>query len=248
MPNYDLLKILFDTKIELEKTLNLTTHEIIKEALEYFKKNKKRIFETFIENKENKQRVYFSAGASGAGKTEFVKSLNDREKLNIIDTDEIRKLFPYYSGANAELFQKASIKTVEYLIDNCFKHNYSYILDTNLASFDVADKNIQRALKRDYEIEIYFIYRNYGDCKKLTQIREQNEHCKVPDLVFDTKAKGSLETFKQIIKKYSSNPNIYPIIIDLDSDEVLTKDEHTKQENKLEFYTQELEIYLSKDM
>jgi hypothetical protein len=154
MPNDDLLKILFDTKIELEKTLNLSHKEIQEEALLYFKKNKKRIFETFIENKSAKNHLYLSAGASGAGKSEFVKSLNDRKKINVIDTDEIRKLFPYYSGENADLFQRASIKTVEYLIDNSFKHNYSYILDTNLANFSVANKNIERALKREYFIYI----------------------------------------------------------------------------------------------
>ncbi|MDQ7083489.1 MAG: zeta toxin family protein [Sulfurovum sp.] len=120
MPNDDLLKILFDTKIELEKTLNLSHEEIKEEALLYFKKNKKRIFETFIENKKDKKQLCLSAGASGAGKSEFVKILNAQRQLNIIDTDEIRKLFPYYSGENADLFQQASIKTVEYLIDNCF--------------------------------------------------------------------------------------------------------------------------------
>ncbi len=57
MPNDDLLKVLFDTKIELEKTLNLTPNEIQKEALEYFKTNKKRIFETFILNRDDKQNL-----------------------------------------------------------------------------------------------------------------------------------------------------------------------------------------------
>ncbi len=246
MPNEDLLKVLFDTKIELEKTLNLTQEEISNEALAYFKKNKKRVFETFIENRSDKQRLCLSAGASGAGKSEFVKSLNEKEKLNIIDTDEIRKLFPYYSGANADLFQRASIKTVEYLIDNCFKHNYSFILDTNLASFVVASKNIERALKREYEIDIYFIYRNYDDCKKLTQIREKNEHRKVPDSIFDKKALGSLDTFKQILKEYAHYPNIHPTIIDLDSSEILSKEKSHKQYEKLEYYTQELELYLEK--
>jgi len=245
MPNEDLLKVLFGTKLELEKTLNLTKDEIQKEALEYFKKNKKRIFETFIENKKDTKRVRFSAGASGAGKSEFVKTLNEHTKLNVIDTDEIRKLFPYYSGANAELFQRASIKTVEYLLDNCFKYNYAFILDTNLASFEVADKNIQRALERDYQIEIFFIYRNYEDCKRLTIIREKNENRKVPDSVFNQKAIGSLDTFKKLVDKYGFMPNMYLLIIDLEKNEILTNDNQPELINRLELYSQELKIYLN---
>jgi len=244
MPSDELLKVLFDTKIELEKTLNLTPNEIQKEALEYFKTNKKRIFETFISNKDDTKKLYLSAGASGAGKSEFVKSLNRRYNLNVIDTDEIRKLFPYYSGTNANLFQKASIKTVEYLLDNSFKYNYSFILDTNLANFSVADKNIKRALKRDYTIEIYFIYRNYNDCKKLTQIREENEARVVPQKIFNQKAKGSLDTIKQISKEYNDEPNLSFTIIDLDRDDMISSSEIESVQSRLEFYERELELYL----
>jgi len=245
MPNDDLLKVLFDTKIELEKTLNLTQEEIQKEALEYFKTNKKRLFETFISNRDDKNRLYLTAGASGAGKSEFVKSLNRRFGFNIIDTDEIRKLFPYYSGANANLFQKASIKTVEYLLDNSFKYNYSFILDTNLANFNVADKNIQRALKRDYKIEIYFIYRNYNDCKKLTQIREDNEARVVPQSVFNQKAQGSLDTIKQILDKYIDEPNVSLVIIDLDRDEMINKSDINIIKDRLKLYQIELDLYMN---
>jgi len=214
LPNEDLLKILFGTKIELKKTLNLTQDEIQKEALEYFKKNKHRIFETFIENKIDTKRICFTAGAS---------------------------------GANADLFQNASIKTVEYLLDNYFKHNYSFILDTNLASFEGANKNIQRALRGEYQIEIFFIYRNYDDRKQLTNIRETNENQKVPDSVFNQKAIGSLETFKKLVEEYSPFSNLYLIVVDLDRDEVLSSDTPTQLHERLAFYSQELEKYLDKN-
>ncbi len=245
MPDYDLFEALLNTKKELEKTINLTTDEIKKEALEYFKKNKKQIFDIFIQNKTDQRQIWLTAGASGAGKTEFIKSLNHSENMNIVDTDEIRKLFPYYSGANADLFQKASIKAVEYLLDNCFKHNYSFVLDTNLASYDVANKNIQRAIKRGYTIEIYFVYSDYKRCKNLTKIREKNEKRQVPDDVFDAKAAGSLETFGKIIDRYGENPDIQATIIDLESDEVLTNNSPNKQQKKLDFYAKELGKYLN---
>ena len=243
MPNDDLLKVLFDTKIELEKTINLSHNEIQEEALAYFKKNKKRIFETFIENKEDKNRLYLSAGASGAGKSEFIKSLNKIENLNIIDTDEIRKLFPYYSGENADLFQRASIKTVEYIIDNSFKHNYSFILDTNLANLSVATKNIERALRREYSVEVFFIYRNYEDCKELTKIREKNEARKVPDEVFNKKAIGSLQTFYDLTLKYKNNSNVTLSIIDLDKNKIIN--DKSLIIDRLNIYKDSLDKYLS---
>jgi predicted kinase len=247
MPNYDLLKILFDTKVELKKILNLTNSQIIDKSLEYFKKYKKRIIDTFIINKQNKQKLYLSCGASGAGKTEFLHSLTQFEDFNIIDTEEIRKLFPHYSGANAQLFQKASIKAVETLIDTCFKYNYTFVLDTNLASFEVANKNIQRALKRDYIIEIFFIYRDYNGCKKLTTIREQNENRNVPDEVFNQKAIGSLDTFGKLIKEYGQHNTIDLTIIDLEDDKIINKKDINLMQEKLKSYKIKLEHYLSSE-
>jgi predicted ABC-type ATPase len=241
MPNDILLNILFTTKQELEKTLNLTDEEIQKQAIEYFKRNKKRIINTFIINQTDKQKLYLTAGSSGAGKSEFVTSLNNKNNLNIIDTYEIRKLFPYYSGQNADLFQKASIKTVEVLIDYSFKNSLSFILDTNLA-------NINRALKRDYQIEIFYIFREYQNCKDMTKIREKKEGRVVGDEVFNKKAIGSLETFKQLLKEYKNNDSINFTIIDLEDDIIISKKDNLKIDTKLNHYTKKLDKYLNKEI
>jgi len=241
MPDNFLLDILSQAKVEVEKTLNLTDDEIQKEALSYFKLNKKRILRAFIDNDEHKKRLVCTAGASGAGKSEFVKSLNNTLKLNTIDTDEIRKIFPYYSGANASLFQRASIKVVEYLLDYLFKHNLAFVLDTNLASFEVASKNIQRAIKREYMIDIYFIYRNYKDCKHLTITREKAEGRVVSDEVFVNKAKGSLNSFLEVVEQYHQNQNITLSIIDLDKSKIYT--DNLKE--VLVQYSQNLTKYLT---
>lgn len=238
MPDELLINILYGAKLEVEKTLNLTDEEIEKEAMIYFKENKKRVLQAFLHNSEAKKRAIFSAGASGAGKSEFVKSLNSNLGLNIVDTDEIRKIFPYYSGKNASLFQRASIKSVEYLLDNIFKKELSFILDTNLASFQVAQKNIDRALKRGYEIELYFVYRDYEKCKELTIIREETEGRKVSNEIFNKKAIGSLESFRELVTNYRDDISLS--IIDLQDSKIYREDLHTV----LDSYEVNLKKYL----
>ncbi len=246
MLNDILLNILFNTKQELEKTLNLTDEEIEKEALAYFKRNKKRLISTFLDNKLDTKRVYLSIGASGAGKSEFITSLNKEESLNIIDTDEIIKLFPYYSGQNTDLFQKVSIKTVEYLIDNSFKKNLSFILNTDIVNFNVANKNIIRALNRDYKVEIFYIFREYQNCKDMIKKREEKDGKTVNNVVFDENAIGSLDTFTQLFQEYRDNKNINLTIIDLENDTIFLKREPLKMETILKSYRTQLDDYLKK--
>jgi len=161
MSNDILLNILFNTKQELEKTLNLTDEEIQKQAIEYFKKN------------------------------------------------------------------------------------LSFILDTNLANFDVANKNILRALKRGYQIEIFYIFREYQSCKNMTKIREKKEGRVVGDEVFNKKAIGSLETFKQLLNEYKNNDNINLTIIDLEDNIIVSKNDTLQIDTKLNNYRKKLNNYLN---
>ena len=70
-------------------------------------------------------------GPESTGKTELAQSLKNRENIDVIEADEIRKICPHYSGKNSSLFQKASSKAVSILVDTAFKKEYSFILDGN---------------------------------------------------------------------------------------------------------------------
>ena len=244
MPTDKLLEILLQTNVLLKKTENLTDEDIIDEALNYFKENKKEILKFFLKNDTAKQHLILTAGASGVGKSEFVKNLNQEYGYNVIDIDEIRKIFPFYAGENASLFQKPAIKAVEYLIDNFFKNNYSFVIDSNLASFSVAAKNIERALKRDYKIDFYFLYRDYYKCKRYTQIREEKEGRKVDDNVFINKAKNSLLTFKEIILNYFDTENVSIFINDIDEHKVYYNKDEMLQ--KIQDYEKEFQNFSNK--
>jgi len=242
MPTEELLKILLQTNQLLQKTSNLSDEDIIKEAINYFKENKKEILKFFLKNEQSKNHLILTAGASGVGKSEFVKNLNKKYNYNVVDIDEIRKIFPFYSGQNASLFQKPSIKVVEYLVDYFFKHNLSFIIDSNLASFKVAQKNIERALKRNYKIDIYFLYRDYHKCKEYTKIREEKEGRRVNDEVFNKKAENSLLVIKEIINTYYDNDNVSIYINEIDKQQFFL--EKTQMLKKIDEYFENLKNFL----
>lgn len=82
----------------------------------------------YADNKSGRVAV-FMAGAPGAGKTEFsiclIRDVFGQNTTLIvrIDPDEIRLQLPMYIEGEAELFNRATIKDVEILVDHCFDKN-----------------------------------------------------------------------------------------------------------------------------
>ncbi len=111
--------------------------KISNDAYEWVKKNKKTLIDSiagkYKDDKSGRVSV-FMAGAPVAGKTEFSKCLitgnfgSDTTLIVRIDPDEIRLKIPEYIEGRAELFNRASIKGVETILDHCFerKNNKSF--------------------------------------------------------------------------------------------------------------------------
>ena len=67
------------------------------------------------------------------------------------------------------------------------------------------DENISRATKKDYDIEIFFVYRPLKIAKEYTEIREEKEGRNMPENIFYEKFINSINTVNEIAKKY---PNV----------------------------------------
>lgn len=166
-----------------------TDDEIIKESIQYFNENKQDFLKTYtkgIEPSEYKGAI-FTAGMSGVGKTELAIFLKEQNpNLLQIDTDEIREFFrPVgYDGQNSTLYQKASSRGFSELFTYALKNNLSLILDSNFANIAVAIKNIERLLKREYMINIMYLYNHPELCFEYATRRELVTHRKVPKEVF----------------------------------------------------------------
>lgn len=203
---------------KINQTLNINSDEISIQATKYIQDNKHKIINFFLEKKNNNKKAFFMAGAPGAGKSETALALQKEYAIDIIDTDEIRRICPRYTGANSDLFQKASSKGVDMLVNESFKMGYSFILDGNFANQKIQEINIQRALKRDYDLKIFYIYRPLLIAQKYTKIREEKEGRRVPLQVFYSKFLQSIQTTQHIVSKYDIELNFY----DLNKKTILT--------------------------
>ena len=184
-------------------------NEIEEKALEYLKENKKEFLNNYLDGfkTQNIKTAIFTAGASGAGKTEYAISRKEKEPFLLhMDIDEVRNFFSSvgYNGTNSSDYQIPSSKGVNWIFDRATKKGYSFILDSNFAESSIAQSNIQRLLDKEYIIEINYIFRNIEKSFEFAKKRESITKRKVPLEVVKSSFKNSFDTtlfIKSIFKE-----------------------------------------------
>lgn len=187
-------------------------------AINYLKENKKEFFDQYIEESilkiDQHKTAIFTAGASGAGKTEYAIDRKSKEPFLLhIDIDSVRDFFISvgYDGTNSSDYQKPSSKGVNWLFDRATKRGYSLIMDSNLAEANIAQSNIQRLLNKEYLIEINYIFRELKESYKFAKEREAKTKRKVPMSVVKSTFNNSFNT-TLFIKKFFSTSIILNLI------------------------------------
>ncbi len=189
----------------------MNREEIETKALAYLKENKAKLFELYLDryNPLEEQIAYFTAGPSGAGKTEYAQQLLETENNLIhLDIDKIREFFSEvgYDGNNSDLYQKPAGRGVQYLFDEMVKNRLlSFVLDSNLSNAQIAKENMEKLLKKGYRIEIYYIYNDLEKCYLYTKQREAVTKRVVPEDVFFKSVIMSRKTTYEIKKLYGEN-------------------------------------------
>jgi len=168
-------------------------------ALEYLKINKQEFLKCYLADLEVQEikTAIFTAGASGAGKTEYAISRKEKETFLLhLDIDEVREFFTPigYNGTNSSDYQKPASKGVNWLFDRASKKGYSLILDSNFAEATIAQSNIQRLLDKEYVIEINYIFRDLNKSYEFAKKRESITKRKVPLEVVQSSFKNSFDT------------------------------------------------------
>jgi predicted ABC-type ATPase len=107
----------------------------------------------------------FMAGSPGAGKTESSKNLIQKFSKNgndilRIDPDELRSRISGYDGGNSYLFHGAVSILVSCIHDLALKNKQSFVFDGTLSKIDIARENIQRSLKRNRFVQIFYVYQD----------------------------------------------------------------------------------------
>lgn len=188
----------------------MTQEQIEQKAIAYLKTHKQDLFSRFLQpiNPLEEKTAFFTAGPSGAGKTEFAQSLLEVERnLLHLDIDAVRDFFmPIgYDGNNSDFYQKPAGRGVQMLFDEGVKkRGLSLIIDSNLSNAKIARQNITSLLDRGYRIEIFYIYDNLEMCFMYTKKREAITKRRVPEEVFLNSVIRSHETTFEIKNEFGA--------------------------------------------
>lgn len=157
---------------------------IREEALRHIKENRTRLSRELTDPEvyppESDPVSVFMAGSPGAGKTEASIELlagldGDAPPVLRVDPDELRESIPGYRGGNAWLFQEAVSLLVERVVDRAFKQRQSFLLDGTLASYGVAEKNIDRSIHKGRPVKIIYVYQEPALAWDFVMAREAEE-------------------------------------------------------------------------
>lgn len=163
-----------------------------KQALQWVKDNKTQLFNEVIfegnfqpEMDEYPPAASFMAGTPGAGKTEVSKRF--LEKFTAapirIDADDFRQKIPGYTGDNSHIVQPAAALAVDKVLEKIFEKKYSFLLDGTFA-IGKAVENLKRADRRNYTLQIFFVYQDPLQAWEFTKIRQKKEGRYVPKEAF----------------------------------------------------------------
>jgi hypothetical protein len=109
-------------------------------------------------------------------------------------------MIPWYKWEEADSFQKWAIKIMEILLDKSFKDWLNIILDWTFWSKTATNRNIEKAIKKWYDIKIYYIKFDPILAWKFTLWREIERERKVPFWSFFNQYYNSFENIRKIIK------------------------------------------------
>lgn len=189
---------------------------VIEESKQEIKNRKKEIIKKFADPSiylpVKNPFTIFMAGSPGAGKTEFSNKFDPifyKYDTNVpivrIDADEIRKLLSQFHNTNSDEVQPATTVGMDKLCDHIHKHDQNSIIDTTFSDFKKANDNVQRSLKHNRKIGIFYIHLDPLVAWAYTQLRQKKEGRSVTkDFFIESyfKAKENVdkvkETFPQI--------------------------------------------------
>ena len=152
------------------------------DSREYAKEHKYDFYSHVIAGKHigSTKDAIFMAGSPGAGKTEVATELlSFYHNMVIIDADRFREGFPTYNGANSSEFQSGASWLVGDIFNRVSDEGYSLLLDGTFALAS-ASKNIERVLKRNYNVSIYYVYQDPMIAWEFVKQREKVEGRNVP--------------------------------------------------------------------
>lgn len=188
---------------------------LVQQSIDFVRQNKQIFFDAVCGNAipSDNPIAAFMAGTPGAGKTEMAKNIMgffDVEPCRI-DADEFRALIPGYNGTNSSVVQPAASMAVDKVLDRVLDKNYPFILDGTFA-IGKSVMNIKRALRRGFDVHIYFVYQDPKEAWDFTKIREISEGRVVPIETFIDAYFKSRENVRKVKEEFGDNVLLHVIV------------------------------------
>lgn len=166
---------------------------------------------------EDNPVAVFMAGSPGAGKTEASDALSRRfGRVLRIDPDELRALFPGYCGGNAWVYQRATTKLVEKVVDEAFDNSQTFILDGTLSNYEVAQRNVRRALRAGRVVQIVYVYQDPIQAWQFVRQREAVEGRSLPKDQFIEQYFGSRRVVNRLKEEFGTSLYLDVIMKNID--------------------------------
>lgn len=115
--------------------------------------------------------------------------------------DDIRAIFPKYTGKNSNVFQAACSVGVSVLYFHCLKHCLNVIMDATFA-YARALENVQVSLNKHRHVELHYLYQDPLIAWEFTQKREATEGRTVPREVFIDAFTGARRNIVQSYERF----------------------------------------------
>lgn len=166
---------------------------------------------------DEKPLAIFLAGIPGAGKTELIERLIEKDTTLVrIDLDEVVKLFPEYSPENYYEYRSAASLIVDETVIYCRQHRINFILDGTFGH-PKAVANIESALKR-HEVAILYIWKQPPLAWKHTQDRQLLTKRGIDRSGFITACEQVPKNVREVQKKFGSKISIVAFRKNLEKD------------------------------
>lgn len=181
--------------------------------LEWIKANQKALIDKILSSIDMKRNgspmAIFMAGLPGAGKTELSQGLVEQSfpRPLRIDMDELATMISGYTPEKANEFREAATRLLNALFDRVIKNRADFIMDGTFGS-KKAILNVNRALKRGYQVKVIFSSQDPKLAWEFTRAREKVEHRAISESGFLDSYYKTIDNLRELSKMKYSNVSI----------------------------------------
>lgn len=155
------------------------------------------------------------AGLPGAGKTEFLDTLDELLDKNgsfspfvRIDLDQIVTVYPKYTPQSYDKFRSQGNYALARCIDVAREGRYNMMVDGTFAgSSDASIKNIERLLSAGYIVSMYYMHDNPETAWGYTLSREIETNRGIDKDGFLSSCQNISTNLKKAVSQFSQNKN-----------------------------------------